>query len=57
MGKWKVKVDMVGHADTNTILKYTLHLHNTNFSYLALFLQQHSLPDSGVDIVIVFIHL
>ena len=27
-----------------------LHLHNTYFSYLILFLQQYSLPNSGVDL-------
>ena len=37
--------------DTNTdYFKYTLHVHNTNFLYQT-FLQPHSLPDSGFNII------
>ena len=55
------KANMVRHAHGlghgHDHRQYTLHLHNTNFSYLTLLLQQHSLPYSGVNNVIVLIHL
>ena len=41
---------------TQTFSKAFLHLYNSFFSYLTL-LQQHSLPDPGVDLVIALIHI
>jgi len=46
-----VEKDTDVDEDMNTdYFKYTLHVHNTNFLYQT-FLQPHSLPDSGFNII------
>ena len=52
------KVDMVGRGHRHRhFQKALLHLYNSYFSYLTLFLQQSSLPDPGIDLFIALIHL
>ena len=58
MGSWKRQIQ--SDADTcrhGHFQKAFLHLYNSYFSYLTLFVQQHSLPDPGVDLVIARIHI
>ena len=42
---------------TQKFSKGLLHLYNSYFSYLTLYLQQSSPPDPGVDLFIALIHL
>ena len=52
-GSWKRQT----RTQTRTFLKSTFTLYNNYFSYLMLLLQQSSLPDPGVDLVIALIHI
>ena len=52
------KADTIGHGHGHGhFQKALLHLYNGYFSYLKLFLQQSLLPEPGIDLVIVLIHL
>ena len=54
VGSWKGQIRLDTDMDNfNTLL----HLQNSYFSYLTLFLLQHSLPDPDVDLVIALIHI
>ena len=56
-GSWKRRIRSDADTDTDIFKKHFLHLCNSYFSYLTLFLQQSSLRDPGVDPFIALIHL
>ena len=57
-GSWKrqIRPDLDTDTDTDIFIKH-FYIYNSYFSYLTLFLQQSLLPDLGVNLVIVLIHL